>query len=256
MLRILLLRDATNVVATGWVLEAENAVAVPLGSWTEGGATSKSATPAGRKIEKTDLTGTSGGAVSWSAVYDAVLNRFAFHDPLSDLASVAPGGVDDNCAAYLVAGWWSDAANDPLDSTRNNDSLHELLERLRWRLLYEWGDEQWASQQQEAQFALRKALGLTTEGRWSDKRPADIPMRRGHGRHEPVCPDRNDFSATTGSPGRIRIYNGCFGVLLAKPGTCARLFCTARSMVFRFPVLQWWIVARMHLHCPLAWAAR
>ena len=29
---------------------------------------------------------TVGGAVSWSGVYDAVLNRFAFHDPLADLA--------------------------------------------------------------------------------------------------------------------------------------------------------------------------
>src|SRR5207248_2432314 len=125
-------------------------------------------------IDRAQLTGTVGGAVSWSAVYDAVLNRFAFHDPLSDIAVVAPNGADEDCAAYLVAGWWSDPANDPLDSARSNDSLHELLERLRWRLLYEWGDEQWALQQEKAQFELRKALGLTTGERWSSPRPPSI----------------------------------------------------------------------------------
>ena len=30
--------------------------------------------------------------------------------------TLAPDGVDSDCAAYLVAGWWSDAAHDPLDS--------------------------------------------------------------------------------------------------------------------------------------------
>ena len=39
-------------------------------------------------------------------------------------------------------------------------SLHELLERLRWRLLYEWGDAQWALSRRAAG-ELRHALGLT-----------------------------------------------------------------------------------------------
>ena len=172
VLRVLLPRVASDVTVTGWVLEADRAVAVPLGSWTEGGAASQAAAPAGQEIDRSQLTGTVGGAVSWSGVYDAVLNRFAFHDPLDDIAQVAPGGVDQDCAAYLVAGWWSDPANDPLDSARDNDSLHELLERLRWRLLYDWGNEQWAQRQDKAEADLRKALGLTTEDRWSSTRRA------------------------------------------------------------------------------------
>jgi hypothetical protein len=171
VLRVVLPRGAGEAVVTGWVLEADRAVAVPLGSWTEGGAASLAATPAGEKIDQAQLTGTVGGAVSWSGVYDAVVNRFAFHDPLDDIPQVAPNGVDEDCAAYLVAGWWSDPASDPLDSARNNDSLHELLERLRWRLLYEWGDEQWAQRQEQAESELRKALGLKTEDRWSSSRP-------------------------------------------------------------------------------------
>lgn len=182
VLRILLPRGGVNAVTTGWVLEADRAVAVPLGSWIEGGATSRTATPAGVMVDRSKLTGTVGGAVSWSGVYDAVLNRFAFHDPLYDIAQVAPNGADRNCAAYLVAGWWSNPASDPLDAARSNDSLHELLDRLRWRLLAEWGDEQGAFQQEKAQFNLRKALGLTTQDRWSSFRPSAVKAQKAQGR--------------------------------------------------------------------------
>jgi len=171
VLRIVLPQGATESVVTGWVLEADRAVAVPLGSWTEGGAIPDGTPVLGEPLAGEQLTGTVGGSVSWSAVYDAVINRFAFHDPLEDLGQLAAGGVDNDCAAYLVSGWWSDAARDPLDSARSNDSLHELLDRLRWRLLYEWGDEQAALEQEKAQFELRKALGLTTADRWSSPRP-------------------------------------------------------------------------------------
>jgi hypothetical protein len=183
VLRIMLPQGATDAVVTGWVLESERAVAVPLGSWTEGGAASQGAKALGVRLDKEDLTGTVGGSVSWAAVYDAVLNRFAFYDPLDDLKQLAPNGVDQDCAAYLVAGWWSDPAHDPLDAARNSDSLHELLDRLRWRQLAEWGDEQWASQQEKAQADLRKALGLTTSDRWSTPRPpspvSGVPRAQG-----------------------------------------------------------------------------
>ena len=171
VLRLALPRGARDALVTGWAIEADRAVAVPLGSWTEGGAASKAATPAGLELEAAQLTGTAGGGLAWAAVYDAVLNRFAFHDPLADLASLAPGGVDGDCVSYVVAGWWSDPARDPLDAARSNDSLHELLERLRWRLLHEWGDQSWALEQEKQQFELRKALGLTTAERWSTPRP-------------------------------------------------------------------------------------
>jgi hypothetical protein len=174
VLRLLLPIGGRDVAIAGWVIEADRAVAVPLASWTEGGAASQGATPQGAPLTKSELTGTVGGSVSWSGIYDAVVNRFAFHDPLTDVATLAPSGVDENSAAYLVTGWWSDAANDPLDKARNNDSLHELLERLRWRLLAEWGDEQYALQREKAQFDLRKALGLTTSERWSSPRPINV----------------------------------------------------------------------------------
>lgn len=195
VLRLVLPRGATMPVTTGWVIEADRAVAVPLSQWSEGGSASQSAKPAGAAIDRDQLTGTVGGAVSWSGVYDAVLNRFAFHDPLADLAALAPQGVDEDCAAYVVAGWWSDPALDPLDAARSNDSLHELLDRKRWRLLYEWGDAAWAQQQEAAQAELRRALGLTTTDRWSGSRPVATAALRASAAGTPFVPIDKTFLA-------------------------------------------------------------
>src|SRR5690606_13096551 len=62
VLRLLLPRGAAEPVLTGWVLEADRAVAVPLDQWQEGGAASTAATPAGEELRREQLTGTVGGA--------------------------------------------------------------------------------------------------------------------------------------------------------------------------------------------------
>lgn len=173
VLRLLLPRGASQPVVGGWVLEADKARAVPLAQWREG----SDAPAQGEALARDQLTGTIGGALNWSGVYDAVLDRFAFHDPLDDVAALAPSGVDGDCASYLIAGWWSDPALDPLDRARSKASLHELLDRMRWSQLYEWGDESWRQKQQQAQEALRKALGLDSGERWS-ARPLPVKQAR------------------------------------------------------------------------------
>ena len=85
VLRLLTPVGATQVVVRGWVLEAERAVQVDLDDWP---AASEAATPAGATIATTALTGTAGGAATWSATYDSVVNRFSLHDPLDDLAAL------------------------------------------------------------------------------------------------------------------------------------------------------------------------
>lgn len=172
VLRILLPKGATDPVVTGWVLEADRAVALPLQGWTEGGQAGAAASPVGAAISPEQLTGTVGGSISWSATYDAVLDRFAFHDPLADLDTAAPGGVDQGCGTYVVAGWWSDPSRDPLDAARSKDNLNELLDRLRWRALRDWGDATLAQRKEEAASGLRKALGLTSGDRWTNARVA------------------------------------------------------------------------------------
>ena len=175
VLRIALPVGADQPRLTGWVLEAERARAVPLASFREGAEAA--GTAAGVAIAKEQLTGTVGGALSWSGVYDAVLNRFAFHDPLADLAELAPSGVDQDCVSYLVAGWWSEPRLDVLDRARSSESLHELLDELRWGLLTEWGDEAVDQQREQAELDRKQQLGLTTPARWSRPRPAEKTPR-------------------------------------------------------------------------------
>lgn len=72
------------------------------------------------------LTATAGGDVAWSATYDAVLDRFAFHDPLL--------GVPQSVVmSYLVVGWWSRPALNPMFRTFPELSHYwRLLEDLGW----------------------------------------------------------------------------------------------------------------------------
>jgi len=170
VLRLLHPAGAVQPAISGWVLYADRAVAVSLGAFSEDRP--PAAPAAGLQLQPGELTGAVGGSLAWSGVYDAVLNRFAFHDPLADVAALAPGGVDQGCATYLVAGWWRTPSGDPLDAARGDDSLHELLGRLRWRLLYEWGDESFEQARRQSEDELRHALGLTTASRWDQGRPA------------------------------------------------------------------------------------
>jgi hypothetical protein len=169
VLRIVLPTGAKQPAVRGWVIEADRAVAVPLELWSEGGEASEQAKPAGREVEPDELTGTLGGSATWAAVYDAVLNRFAFHDPLDDIPAVAPAGVDTNAAAYVVAGWWSNPAADPLDAARSGQSFAELLDGLRWRLLSDWARGRLAQLESSSSSELRRALGLRTLDRFNDE---------------------------------------------------------------------------------------
>ena len=169
VLRVLLPTGERRAHVRGWVLEADQAKAVPLEEWTEGSPASANATPAGEALMPDQLTGTAGGSAVWSAAYDAVLHRFAFHDPLEDLDRVAPGGVDRDAGAYLVAGWWKDPAADPIDGARSAGSLHELLEALRWRLHGDWGDARWLQAYNQSIDDLRSPLGLRSAGRFDTK---------------------------------------------------------------------------------------
>ena len=242
VLRIVLAarRHATPVV-TGWVLEADRAVAVPLAQWSEGGA--RLADRRRRRAWRStrdELTGTVGGV---GQLVGASTTRCSTASPSTtrstDSATLAPGGVDEDCAAYVVAGWWSDPALDPLDTARSNDSLHELLDRLRWRLLYEWGDEHGHSSRSKAQFELRKALGLTTADRWSQpaagrQSAAVRDAARAAAGTTPFVPIDTTFitkqpSVSRRRPSRAMRSSGSS----RRPGSCARRCCTARSTACR-----------------------
>ena len=61
------------------------------------------------------------GDVSWAAYYDNVVNRLAFYDNLA--------GVQTGPLAYLLCGWYSNPAQDPLGDT-NVKSLTDFNNKM------------------------------------------------------------------------------------------------------------------------------
>jgi hypothetical protein len=105
----------------GWVIEAggETPVVTELDKWTEPGK--KAIAPV------KPLTALGHGDPAWTAYFDNVENRLAFHDSLGDLRQ---GPI-----AYLVCGWYSDPADDPLGSgIRSLTEFHTRIDALGWAL--------------------------------------------------------------------------------------------------------------------------
>jgi hypothetical protein len=168
VLRLLAPAGAQQAAARGWVICADIAAVVDLAAWQ-----GEQALPAGQRhaVAPAELTGSVGGSPQWASVYDAVSDRFAFHDPLDDLASLAPNGLAGDQVGYVVAGWWSRAELDPLDAARTDASLHDHLDRLGWHL----HDDQEAGHRlvpfAMVQAARRSSVNLASAERYSSPEP-------------------------------------------------------------------------------------
>lgn len=174
VLRLLVPRGERAPNIRGWVIEADTARVVPLEKWPAGAAASA---PSARAVPADQLTGSCGGSLNWTGVYDATLNRFALHDPLADLAALAPRGVEGDQASYLVAGWWSDARRDPLDGAQTDSSLHERLRVLRWALMEDREGADDAARQRAVTLGKQAAFGLTANTRYAAKASATANTR-------------------------------------------------------------------------------
>jgi hypothetical protein len=127
--------------ARGWVLDAGSGRIWDLSDWNGDPSGTGFAEVAGTPVVPAEgLTGAAGGTLTWTAGYDAAARRFAFHDPLDDLAAdptlqgSLPGGPQAERATYLVVGWWARQDLDPLDQIRGTASLDRRLAELGWRL--------------------------------------------------------------------------------------------------------------------------
>src|SRR5258706_656442 len=94
-------RGLNRRAVRGWVIEAggDTPRVTDLDAWTEPGK------DPGAALVK-PLTALGHGDPAWAGYFDNVENRLAFHDPLTDLQQ---GPI-----AYLVCGWYSHPADDPL----------------------------------------------------------------------------------------------------------------------------------------------
>jgi hypothetical protein len=128
--RLLVVRMVAGRATTrSWVLEADRGQRRDLQGWSEPGPAPEPHPPG--YIPPARLTATAGGDSAWAACLDEVLNRFALHDDLADLdeATRAAGTF-----SYLVVGWWSDAALDPVRPLTSRAAFEERLAELRWSL--------------------------------------------------------------------------------------------------------------------------
>jgi hypothetical protein len=130
-----------QVLVSGWVIDAPTTAVTALPAFTG----TPGAAPADA-VTFDPLDGVTGGPV-WTASYTAALNRFAFHDPLSDLdpLKVAPNGFAGNQAVYTVAGWWTSLSDDPLGGARGAAGLDTVLAGLGWRVVHDEDDDATAS---------------------------------------------------------------------------------------------------------------
>ena len=115
-----------------WVLEADRGEHADLAGWVEPGplpAGMLSGATGRRVFPRKSLTAVAGGDVSWAATFDAVIDRFAFYDDLADLPKA---GRFQQELAYLVVGWWSDPALDPLSGCTSVGAYQERARELGW----------------------------------------------------------------------------------------------------------------------------
>jgi hypothetical protein len=111
----------------GWVIESERGRVTDLDAWRPGPPDPADPPPATPLLDAADLHPMLGGDPAWAAVYDNVERRFAVHDAWTGLPAAPPGAV-----AYLVAGWYSRPALDPLSDADSAEGFHGRLRELGW----------------------------------------------------------------------------------------------------------------------------
>jgi hypothetical protein len=117
-------RGRQRLDTRSWVIEAENGRVFDLAGYPRGNASGD-----GEQIAADELDGIVGGSPNWTASYDAALNRFAFHDTLSGLN---PSLLTNGLATYVVIGWWSERAHDPLSGAYSSYSASKRIANLGW----------------------------------------------------------------------------------------------------------------------------
>ena len=131
VLRLLRPRGVQRSLVRGWVIDSKTKTLAPLETY----AGTFPAAAAGDTLDRLDAG--FGGSLVWTASYTAAAGRFTFHDPLSDVpptAAIAPNGLHDDSAAYVVAGWWNDLPSDPLGSLAGLRALALRHDKLGWML--------------------------------------------------------------------------------------------------------------------------
>jgi hypothetical protein len=157
VVRALLPKGRVQALLRGWVIDAKLGSVTPLETYAGTPATAPANTPTFDPLD-----GAIGGSLHWTASYTAAAGRFAFHDPLDDLDGLresAPDGFFADQAVYTVAGWWTNATEDPLAGLFGSVRLDQRLGEKGWMVVHD-GDDEVRVEPDERLVKLRTALGL------------------------------------------------------------------------------------------------
>ncbi|HEU5267280.1 MAG TPA: hypothetical protein VFU35_11305, partial [Jatrophihabitans sp.] len=158
ILRLAVPAGATDPAVTGWVIEADAGTVTPLTQWPDGAAgTLASAIPLAQ-------LNVHAGGPAWTQCYDAALGRCSFYDDLSDLAGVQ---VEGDAVAYLVAGWWSESADDPLNGVGTDLAYRQRLDQLGWNDPDHPSTEQSQRAASDDRYRVAQTFGLPATQRYS-----------------------------------------------------------------------------------------
>jgi hypothetical protein len=162
VLRFAVPAGAREPLVAGWVIEADAATVTPLADWP---ATRTNTKTVGTAVPLAQLNMHVGGT-SWTQCYDAAVGRLSLHDPLADLAGIE---LEGDTVGYLVAGWWSGSADDPLDGIGSEIAYAQRLHELGWNDPDHPSPDTSRRDEADARLRVKTTFGLASPTRYTQE---------------------------------------------------------------------------------------
>ena len=173
------------------MIEADAGTVTPLTQWPDGAASEL--VP---EIPPTLLNVHAGGP-AWTQCYDAALGRCSFYDDLADLGGIK---VEGDAVAYLVTGWWSASADDPLNGVGTDLGYRHRLDELGWNDPDHPSTDEAQRATSDDRYRVAETFGLPATQRYS---PTAHARRRQGGRVGAVRLDKRGGRGSAARPERL-----------------------------------------------------
>ena len=201
VLRLAVPAGATDPLVTGWVIEADAGTVTPLTDWPNSTANTQT-------VADPPLTAGSTRHArrrhAWVQCYDAAAGRLALYDSLKDLDGLA---LEADAISYLVAGWWSNTDDDPLNGVGTDLAYHQRLSELGWNDVDHPSTQQSRSDQTADRFQTATIFGLAAPSRYSQ----EVALRAGHAANIAIASGQVAQRRDRIEPSRQRVLEGLPG---------------------------------------------
>ena len=218
VLRLAVPAGATDPLVTGWVIEADAGTVTPLTDWPNSTANTQTVADTPLTADQLDMHV---GGTAWVQCYDAAAGRLSLYDSLKDLDGLA---LEGDAISYLVAGWWSNTDDDPLDGIGTDLAYHQRLSELGWNDVDHPSTQQSRSDQTVDRFQTATIFGLASPGRYSQ----EVALRAGHAANIAIASGQVANVATELSPAVSGFLKDCLAAALVPPAPTRSTLLTGR----------------------------